>query len=416
MKLSRNRILTLAAGGAFVSLALLAVRARADIEPWVQTAVSGSAIETALYRLLDRPGVRVLYPRPPAEARAELDQLVAAYATQSQLYTLRAHVEEQALDFSGAERDWKAFVVHATDKSAAGFELADFYHRRNQGEQEIAALEAAASAPAKPTDAFTPANNQRAWAAFPRALNVAHEQALGDGAVIAVYRAWIARYPAEPSIRGQLVSTLLHLRRFDEAQRGIDDYKAAFPQDNVFPIKAAALLAFDKGTPEATSQAMEMFEKAYQPLWSSDLIGSYFELLDATHTRHTMLMVTRADLVKNPDDLVAATKLFHAYQQQGRTEAAVNMLAQYGASKATRRAAWTPDELYTFAALLDRAAQYPEAARYYYALAASPGGLTATRQSAAEAGLTGLTHILLAAPDQSVAFGAGNLSMYRDLA
>jgi len=247
-------------------------------------------------------------------------------------------------------------------------------------------------------------------------LHVAEEHALGDDAGIAIYRAWIARYPAEPAVRGEFIAALVKMRRFDEAQRAIDEYKTAFPQNEVFPIKAEALLALRKGTPDATAQALAGMERAYQPMWPADLIASYFELLDAMHTRHAVLIAARAELVRNPDDLAAASKLFQLYQQQGRTDAALNVFAEYGASKTTRHATWSADELYTCAMLLSRAGQHAEAARYYYALAATPGTLRVARQSATEAGLVGLTRTLLDAADQPVTLGSGNLAIYRDAA
>src|SRR3569623_1813337 len=105
LRLFRSRILLGTCAVAAVFAACVGIRARADMEPWLQTTVSGSALESALYRLMDLPGLRTLYLRPPAEARRELDKLVDADPAQAQLYALRAHVEEQALDFASAERD-----------------------------------------------------------------------------------------------------------------------------------------------------------------------------------------------------------------------------------------------------------------------------------------------------------------------
>lgn len=415
MRLFRSRISLLASATGLV-LCVAAVHVRADLAPWMQSVISGSAIEAALYRAMDLPGVHALFPRPPAEARRELDKLVSAGPASAELYALRAHTEEQSLDFASAERDWKSFVDHSEDKATAGFLLADFYRRRNQGRQEIAALEAAAALPSPATEKFKAADGQAAWRAYPQALEVARDQALDANAVIDVYKAWIARYPTESYPRGQFIAELLKMRRFADAQHAVDDYRAAFPRDPILPIKAAALLAFDQNSPTATAEALALFEKSYQPLWPDDLIATYFELLDATHTRHAMLLSTRAQLLGNPDDLAAATRLFRYYQQQGRSDAALEVFAEYGSSKDARHAAWSADELYTFAQLLERTGQYADAARYYYALAANPGRLDAISGPAAEAGLSGLTRMLLAAPNQSVALGAGNLSIYRDLA
>ena len=413
MKLSRNRaVLTTASAVAF----FCTLAAHARLAGWMQTAVSGSAIESALYRAMDLPGIRTLYARPPAEARKQLNPLVAATPNAAELYALRAHVEEQALDFDAAEQDWKSFVAHAQDKTQSGFELADYYHRRNLGPQEIAALEAAASGPSPSAEQFLAADLQQAWKAFPRALRVAGDQALGDDATIAIHQAWIARYPNEPAARADFIAALIQMRRYDEARHAIDDYQAAFPGDQVFSIKAAALLAFDRGDADATQRALAQFDKAYRPLWPDDLLKTYFALLDATHTEHAMLAATRAQLLRNPDDLIAATKLFAYYQQQGHQDAAINIVAQYAASKDARHSTWSADELYTFANLLEHDAQAQQAARYYVALGSAQGRVSATLQTAEEAGLCGLIHLLLSSADQPIDIGSGNLSIYRDIA
>ena len=398
-----------------IGIAAIAVLARAELPLWMQTAVSGSAIEAALYRAMDLPGIHVLFPRPPAESRTQLDALLKSTPT-AQLYALRAHAEEQSLDFSAAEHDWTAYVASSTDKAAANFELADYYQRRNEAPQQIAALEAAATIPTPASEQFLPADQQRAWQAFPRDIKVAQDQALDDDAILAIHHEWIARYPTEPAARAALIRALLTMHRYDDAQRAIDDYKQAFPQDQVFPIKAAALLAFDQGTKTATQHALDLFDKSYQPLWPADLTSTYLQLLDATHTQHAMLAASRAALVTNPDDLAAATKLFAYYQQQGHSDTALGIFAAYAASKQARHTAWSADELYTIATLLDRAQQYEAAAHYDYALATAPGHLTASQQSPEEAALCGIIHILLTAPDQPIAIGAGNLSIYSDLA
>src|ERR1700734_2683003 len=85
---------------ALVAICAVGVCARADLAPWMQDVVSGSAIEAALYRVMSLPGVKVMYARPPAEARVQMDALVKGKAEDAQLYALRAHVEEQALDFA----------------------------------------------------------------------------------------------------------------------------------------------------------------------------------------------------------------------------------------------------------------------------------------------------------------------------
>ena len=140
-----------------------------------------------------------------------------------------------------------------------------------------------------------------------------------------------------------------------------------------------------QGGADAERQAIAQFDKNYSP--TEGLSDTYFQLLNATHMQHAMLNDARAQLMQHPDDLNAATRIFYFYQHESRTDAAVNVLAEYGASKQSRHAAWSADELYTFAALLTQAGQYQLAAQYDFALAATPGTLTATKQSPEEAGM-----------------------------
>jgi len=172
---------------ALAAVCAVGVRARADLAPWMQDVVSGSAIEAALYRVMSLPGVKVMYPRPAAEARGQVDALVNGKPEDAQLYALRAHVEEQALDFAAAEQDWKMFAVKDADKADGAMQLADFYARRVQGPQEIAALEQAAAVPAEGNEKFLAADQQRAWQAFARALTIVRDDALGDDATVGLY-------------------------------------------------------------------------------------------------------------------------------------------------------------------------------------------------------------------------------------
>ena len=66
---------------------LLAVgwQARAALPRWMQDVVSGSAIEAALYRAMEIPAVKALYPRPPKEAEGELSGLIGKAPEQAEL-------------------------------------------------------------------------------------------------------------------------------------------------------------------------------------------------------------------------------------------------------------------------------------------------------------------------------------------
>jgi tetratricopeptide (TPR) repeat protein len=394
-------------------LTLCVVQAHANLPAWMEQVVGNSSIESALYRLMDLPGLRTLYPRPPAEARTELSSLVASDPADPELYALRAQTDEQSLDFIAAEADWKAYSAHAKDIPAAQLELADFYHRRLQPEQEIATLLAVAAAPSPDTDRYRPAEQQRSWHAYDRILELANDLALQPEVTLTTYTSWIKRYPAEPSVRAALINTLIRQKRFDQAVAAIADFKAAFPQDTIFPVKASALVEYQRGS---LQKALALYDASFQPLWPSELVQSYFGMLAAQHQQRAMLAAARAQLAHNPDDLASATRVFYYFQQQGNLAAAARSFEEYRLSKEFRKAAWTPDELYTIATLLNGVGLYELTARYDFALYNTPGKLTSTPESPQEAALSSIVHLLLTAPEQPIYLGSGNLSLYRDIA
>jgi cellulose synthase operon protein C len=375
---------------------------------WLQNTEAGSAVESALYRLMTLPTGDVLYRRPPQESRPELNKLLSGASPEAALYSLRALQDEQALDFTAAEKDWKLWVDHAPDRTAAELDLATFYGRRLRPQQEIASLTDVARAPSSPSEKFTQASEQRSWQAFEEILRIAQEDGLKPEIAIDTYQKWIERYPVETSVYSRYFDFLLAQKRFDQSSALIAQYSRAFPQDTVFTVKAQASLAYRRGS---LAEGLAVYDKAFQPLWPAELIQSYYNLLTQTHTLAAFLDQTRARLAANPDDLDAASRLFYAYQHQGRLDAARQVIAAYRQSKESRGAHWSGQELYTFARLLESVQDGPEAARYYYALNNSAGMADAQQYA-----IGGLIAILLDAPEQPMRLGAGNLSMYRDIA
>ena len=381
--------------------------ARAAMPEWIQNIEVRSLIEAAIFRTVALSTGSVTVRRPPAETVPALGDLVKQHPQQADLYSLKALEEEQRLDFAGAEADWKLYLQNAADKAAGQMALADFYHRRHRPQDEVNVLSAAAHMPSPATEKLTTVTGQRSWQAFERIFQVIDAQALGKNVFIEQYNAWIARYPQEPGLYGRYFEFLLNDKDFKAASELIEKYHARFPNDEVFTTKARALLAYNQGS---IAEGLAIYDKNFQPLWPPELIKNYFDLLRETRSQRKFLDQAHAALLRNPDDLNAAVRIFYYYQQQGNLPAAQQALTDYRLKKDGRKAPWTANELYTFARLLDAVHLYPEAARYYFALYNAPGA------DSAEKGLAGLTNILLAAPEQPVRFGTGDISMYKDIA
>jgi cellulose synthase operon protein C len=377
------------------------------IERWIENVQSGSEIEQALYRTMQLPGGDILFRRAPRETIPALSALAQTQKAGA-LYSLRALEEEQALDFIGAERDWKTWADQAEDRTGAQIDLADFYERRLQPQPELVALESVGEYAPDARERWTAVESQRAWKAFERELKVVDEYALVRSESARIYAAWITRYPQEPSLYERQFTFLLAGKDFSAASDLIARYRTAFPADHVFPVKAEADLAVRRGQPR---DGLAIYEARFEPLWPAQLVKSYFSLVIQSHSQRAFNDALRAKLAANPDDLRDAGRLFYLYQQQGQLDSAKAVLSRYREQKESRGGKWTEEELDTLEKLFEAIQDFPEAARYAYALAASHSAPNSER-----AGVVALARILLTAPEQPLRVGAGNLALYQNIA
>ncbi len=384
-------------------LALAAI-ARAELSEWVQHEPAGQLLEVLL-RPMSLPGGLVRFRRPPSETRPDLTKMIAAEPKNAALYRLRAHEAEMQLDFPAAEADWKAYAGLAADRGEGYLALADFYHRRNRATDEITALETVGGLP---SDQLLLPDRQRAWTAYSRMLPVIRDAGLPVATASITYRGWIARYPKEEAPRQAFVSFLISAGQYGSAETQIASYARAFSDDTVFPVEARADLAAKRDSPDA---AIQVFDKAFQPVWPKALLEAYFKLLDENSELRDFEARARAQREKDPGDIDATSRLFAYDQHIGNLGAARRVLFEFRLAKEAKPGNWTPAELKTLAALFARLPDANEQARAYYALYSSPGVSAADRETA----LAGMIALLLDKSDQSISFGSGDLSLYKDI-
>jgi tetratricopeptide (TPR) repeat protein len=379
---------------------------------WLENAEAGSGVEKALYRLMKLPGGEALYRRSPREARPELTALINASKNSAALYSLRALEDEKALDFDAAERDWKSWAQQADDKAGANLDLADFYERRLKPQEELAALELVGQAAVNPRERWTAVESQQSWKAWERTLAVVDRYALGRAVAEREYAGWERRYPLEKAVYERELSFDLAGKDFASASVLITRYRKELPADAIFPVGAEAEVAAGRGS---AKDGLAVFDRSFEPLWPTELVKSYYNLLKGGRLTLKTRDALRAKLTANPDGgadvLKDASKLFYIYQEQGQLEAAKAVLSAYRENKDARGTAWSADELYTLGRLFEGVQDFPEAARYYYALASDK-----KNADAEEKGLVGLARILLTAPEQPLRVGAGNLAFYKNIA
>jgi hypothetical protein len=290
--------------GVALAFVLLGVplSARANLPLWLQHIVGSSSIESALYRAMQLPGLKALYPRPAGESQTALAQLIESAPDNAELYQLRA----------AAATDWKLYAAHAKDRAAAKLELADFYQRRLLIPQEIAVLRDVAAAPPIASETYIDPTDQRSWQAFDRILFLIQDQALPASETVSTFDAFLVRYPDQPAVYTGYLQFLLKQQDFPAAVALIPRYRRQFPEDQIFPMRAEALIAQRRGNIDA---AIDLYDRAFQPLWPAELIHSYLTLLDQTHRQRAFVAAARAQLAAHPDGpeaLNALARLFFA--------------------------------------------------------------------------------------------------------
>jgi len=401
---SERSLLRLWGIAVFVALAGWMVSARASLPSWFRNIEASSAIESAMFREMSLPGGAVLFRRPPSETRPALSELMRSQPANANLYSLRAREDEQQLDFVAAESDWKKAATSASSQ----FALADFYHRRVRPLDEIKALSVVANAPADASEVLIAPSEQQSWRAFERIFNIIQDQGMSKDISTAQYRAWLIRYPQEPPLYAHFLDFLVAQKDYAAARQLVADYQRQFPNDEMFPVKAKVMVEYRQGS---LKEGLEVYEQSFQPLWAPELVKSYFDLLAQTQSLRKFLDQARVALNADPEDLNAMARVFYYYQQQGKLDLAQQTVTAFRLHKEVSKSEWTAQQLYVCARLLEDIHQYPESARYYFALYNSKG-----MKDAQEQALAALTKLLLTAPESPVSLGSGELSMYRDIA
>ena len=143
---SSSRRMRFAVLSVFVASIFGAGAALGELPSWIRNIDASTALEGVFFRMMPLPNGAVPFRRPPRETRPALRELIKAQPRNADLYSLRALEDEQQLDFTAAESDWKAYADNASDKIGAQLALVDFYHRRLRPADEIKTLGLVANA------------------------------------------------------------------------------------------------------------------------------------------------------------------------------------------------------------------------------------------------------------------------------
>lgn len=392
-----------------LAAAICVVVLRAELPNWAQETIAITPLEGALFRIMGLPGGTVTHLRPAWESRGHLGQLITKTPRDAQLYFLRAHEEERLADYPAAEADWKQAAAASQNKLGALQELADFYHRRVEPDQEVSTLLQLASLPEQPGERIEAAAQQPQWTAVNRAIEVCNESLLPSAGYQQVYNAWIHRYPKDVAPYQAYIDWAINRHNRNVAGSVAARVKAAFPNDVQLAITTEANLARIQ---TGTDAALAVYSKNFSPLWPEGLRKEYFQELAAAHQLRAFLGTAQTAATGDPNSLDPALRLFFYYEQQGRKDIADQKLLTLLSARAAHNVSWTAGDLKTVAALLLRVGDYDESARLDYSLYVLPSGTAADKEFA----LCAIISMLLDLPEQPLNFGNRDLSLYKNIA
>lgn len=388
---------------------LAALAAQGDVARWLADVDAGGRLEPVFFRTVALPGGPAPVRRPPRETVADLGRLLTASPGDAQLHALHALENEQLLDFAAAEAAWKKHAETAADRGAGLEALADFYARRLRHDDQLRTLALAARENPPAAERWTPVLEQRPSRLYEKMLGIIDAQLLAPEQAQRVFGDWMVRYPKEPALYRRALDFHAARKRPDAIADVITGYRRAFPEDDVFPIEAAARADVAAGDPR---RAAATYDRAVKASASPALVKAYFDLLQQSNGLRAYFVAARSAAAANPRDLDAAARLYFYHQQQGRPDAAHRVLVDFRDRREAANARWASAELAALARLFEGVQAWQDAARCYFALYQMSGADNA----AAETGLAGLTELLLEAADQPVRFGSGSLSLLRDIA
>ena len=299
----------------------------------------------------------------------------------------------------------------------AQLELADFYQRRLEIPQAIAVLKQVAAAPSPASETYVDPTQQRSWRAFDRIFTLIHDQGLP---AFSLHRSLQRRHrPLSRSTR-RLRRVLpvrtqpKRLRRRRIPHRPLphgSSPKTPSSRSEPRPCSNSAAATSTPpspsttrpsspcGRPNSSSPTSRCSTKPTASAPSSPKPAPSSPPIPTAPQRSTPLLASSITTSKP----VAC---------KPRNKPSTPSASPAKPATAPGRPKTSPPSQPS-----QDTRNYAEAARYNFALASlDPAAKLPSGEPAAQAGLSGLIHILLEAPDQPLALGAQNLTLYRDIA
>jgi len=358
-----------------------------------------SLIDAALYTRHEFFGAQAIVPFPTAEARNRLADIQTKYPDNAQIYLKLSQLDEKLGNEELALQEMQSFVKHAPDEFKALETMTEFLHRRAQFAAEAESLERMLHV----------APSEQRIEVFRRLMALAETHLLEKYLIPRFYEQTIKENPSAYEIVKQYQERLIDNADYDKALVLVGQNKDQFPEhhDELIEKEAALLEDMDR-----VKDAEEVYKKAFDPFWSSELSENFYNFLKSNDRFRAYGHELREAFQRNPADFDTAVRLldYSKYADDERPD----VFVQLEKTRAARHINWTQDELITITRLL-LAEGYGEAAsRFLYTLylqgEMKPGSKLRARV------LYQLFEILADAGDQRLSLTRGDLKFYKDIA
>ncbi|HYV13023.1 MAG TPA: tetratricopeptide repeat protein [Pyrinomonadaceae bacterium] len=358
-----------------------------------------SLIDAALYTRHEFFGAQAIVPFPTAEARNRLADVQAKYPDNAQIYLKLSQLDEKLGNEELALQEMQSFVKHESDEFKALQTMAEFLHRRAQFGAEAESLERMLHL----------APSEQRVEVFRRLMALAETHLLEKYLTPRFYEQTIIENPSAYEIVKEYQERLIDNADYDKALTLIRQNRNQFPEysDELIEKEASLLEKMDR-----VKEAEEVYKKAFDPFWSSELSENFYDFLKSNDRFRAYGHELREAFRRNPADFDTAVRLLDYSKYAG--DERPDVFVQLEKTRAARHINWTQDELITITRLL-LAEGYGEAAsRFLYTLylqgEMKPGSKLRARV------LYQLFEILADAGDQRLSLTRGDLKFYQDIA
>jgi predicted Zn-dependent protease len=359
-------------------------------------------LDAALFVSHEFFGVQAHIPRPYAEARPAIATLESRYPNDPRLALRGAQLDARLGAVDRAAVGMERYATLEGRKPNALRRLAAFYRDQLRTADEVRVLdEAASKLPARERAPLY----RRAIAAI-EATRPANLQAS------TYYEKLIDADPDGVAALHDYVSLLLRSGDTIRAVNAVDRAERA-PGERTISVRRS-LLAERARIYDQTGrrkEALDVYTRAYDPLWPRAIAADYYALLGRYGMYRGERRKLQAASARADASLTTVARLFNFYAFEGSHAAAVRLLAAY---EKAHPQGWSLADLELAAALSAQVGDYDAAARYLFSLYL--GGGFANGSPEREAVLARLFSVLVEAENTPTRLAPGGLAFYRDIA